>query len=68
MNDFIDDSKTEFEQARERLGESLGYTDKECPQCGRSRVEKFECNKEICEKCHWCLTDSEYNTDHIIAY
>jgi len=60
--------KTEFEEARGRLGKILGYTDKECPNCGRLRVEKFECGKEICEKCHWCITDAQCNDDHIVAY
>ena len=42
------------------LGELLGYTDYECPNCGRMRVESWSCGKHICEKCHWCLEDNEY--------
>ena len=68
MNKFFDDDETEFERARKTLGEIVKYVDKDCPQCGRHRVELFECGKEICEKCHWCITDNEYSTDHIVGY
>lgn len=42
------------------LGEFLGYTDEECPNCGRMRVESWACGKRICEKCHWCVEDGKY--------
>lgn len=29
----------------------LGYTGKECINCGRNRVEKYSTGVEICEKC-----------------
>lgn len=43
-----------------KLGDCLGYTDDYCPKCGRMRVEKWECEKRICEKCHWCIEDEDY--------
>lgn len=43
-----------------KIGEWLGYTDYECPNCGRMRVESWSCGKHICEKCHWCIEDQAY--------
>lgn len=43
-----------------KLGELIGYTGEECPNCGRVRVEKWSCGKHICEKCHWCIEDGAY--------
>lgn len=43
-----------------RLGENLGYTIDECPNCGRMRVERYSCGKRICEKCYWCIEDKDY--------
>lgn len=41
-------------------GECLGYTGELCPQCGRCRVELYENNKRVCEKCDWCVEDESY--------
>lgn len=43
-----------------KLGEWLGYTGDECPNCGRVRVKAWTCGKHICEKCHWCIEDQAY--------
>jgi len=32
-------------------GKLIGYTDKECCNCGRLRVEEFDSGVLICEKC-----------------
>lgn len=32
-------------------GDYLGYTGKECINCGRNRVERYSSEVEICEKC-----------------
>lgn len=42
------------------LGECLEYTDEECPNCGRMRVERWSSGKHICEKCYWCVEDEAY--------
>lgn len=43
-----------------KRGELIGYTGEPCPNCGRTRVEKWSCGKRICEKCHWCIEDENY--------
>lgn len=42
------------------LGKCEGYIDKECPNCGRMRVEHYSCGKDICEKCGWSIQDKTY--------
>ena len=46
-----------------KLGNLLGYTGEQCPNCGRFRVEKWSCGKRICEKCLWCIEDNCYILD-----
>ena len=41
-------------------GRCLGYTNTQCPNCGRYRVELFENNKRVCEKCSWCIEEDRY--------
>jgi len=38
----------------------LGYSDKECINCGRERVEKYSDGTEICEKCNFDQNKKEY--------
>lgn len=44
----------------ESMGGNEGYIDRQCPNCGRMRVEHWGCGKDICEKCHWCIQDNAY--------
>lgn len=41
-------------------GKCLGYTGTPCPNCGRYRLELYENNKRVCEKCSWCAEDKSY--------
>lgn len=41
-------------------GKCLGYVNIPCPNCGRYRVELYENNKRVCEKCEWCIEDESY--------
>lgn len=41
-------------------GNCLGYTNVPCPNCGRYRVQLYENNKRVCEKCEWCIEDNSY--------
>ena len=41
-------------------GKCLGYTGTPCPNCGRYRLELYENNKRVCEKCSWCVEDESY--------
>ena len=40
------------------------YTGDDCPNCGRNRLLTVTIHstksKTICEKCSWCVEDSEY--------
>lgn len=47
---------------RRDLGKYLGYVNKDCPNCGRHRVEGWSSGIEICEKCNWCIQDNNYYT------
>lgn len=51
-----------------KLGEYIGYTGEDCPNCGRNRVEAWTCGKRICEKCHWCIEDENYCREHDVDY
>lgn len=42
------------------FGKCLGYSNTQCPNCGRYRVEIYENNKRVCEKCEWCIEDDAY--------
>lgn len=39
---------------------SIMYVSKECPKCGRVRVEHYTNGKHVCEKCHWCIEENQY--------
>ncbi len=39
---------------------SVMYVSKECPNCGRVRVEHYTNGKHVCEKCHWCIEENQY--------
>ena len=43
-----------------KFGKRLEYTGTPCPNCGRYRLELYENNKRVCEKCNWCVEDEEY--------
>ena len=43
-----------------KFGKCLGYTSTPCPNCGRYRLELYENNKRVCEKCEWCVEDEDY--------
>ena len=43
-----------------KFGKRLKYTGTPCPNCGRYRLELYENNKRVCEKCNWCVEDEEY--------
>lgn len=43
-----------------KFGKCLGYLNTPCPNCGRYRLELYENNKSVCEKCEWCVEDEEY--------
>lgn len=44
----------------ENFGKCLGYCSEPCPNCGRYRLEQYENNKRVCEKCGWCPEDNAY--------
>lgn len=50
------------------LGKNLGYIDKDCKNCGRQRVEKFENGYEICEKCHYEQNKDVYILEDDLHY
>ncbi|MFS8189500.1 hypothetical protein ACMG4J_22590 [Rossellomorea marisflavi] len=45
-------------------GKWVGYTDNECIECGRLRVELWENGDEICEKCNMSQETKEYKNDY----
>ena len=44
-------------------GKYIGYIDKECSNCKRNRVERWENGDEICEKCGWNQKTKEYDDE-----
>lgn len=42
-------------------GKLIGYTDEECKNCGRLRVELWENGDKVCEKCNWNQDRGEYD-------
>lgn len=47
-------------------GKCLGYINKECSNCGRLRVEKWENGEEICEKCCVNQQTGDFEKDYDI--
>jgi len=43
----------------------IEYTGKECPNCGRVRVELWNNGERICEKCNWNIDKQEYEPTDI---
>lgn len=62
-------AESQEEDAREfhrwRSKRSSKYTGEDCPNCGRSRVMLGKDKKHRCEKCAWCIEDSNYDRDLI---
>lgn len=45
-------------------GKWLSYTDQECVNCGRVRVDLWENGDKICEKCNFNQDTKEYENDY----
>ena len=48
------------------LGKNEGYIDRDCPKCGRHRVEHWSKGKSICEKCYWCIEEKRYMVEMFV--
>lgn len=46
-----------------RNAHPIKYVAKDCPKCGRHRVELWTDGLEICEKCLWCEQDKTYHIE-----
>jgi ribosomal protein L37AE/L43A len=53
------------ENSKKKKGKCLGYSDKECNECGRLRVEIYENGDRICEKCNWNETKQKFEKSYI---
>ena len=60
MNNWIAEENERITKFWEKLGKNLGYTDKECINCGRLRVEEYSSGNEICEKCGFEQNTKQY--------
>lgn len=59
---FINDFNSECGQSGLNVrSEYIGYSDKECINCGRLRVEKWKNGDEICEKCNFNQKTNEFD-------
>ena len=59
-------SYEEFKEEQDRIQSKMGpYDNPEngCPNCGRHRVMIGDDKKHRCEKCGWCIEDSEYDLE-----
>lgn len=65
--DAMDEEKTEYEILKEQWGDAIKYVDKDCPHCGKHRVELFKNGKEVCEKCSY-NTNGEFESEHWTLY
>ncbi len=45
-------------------GKWVGYTAKECIECGRLRVDLWENGEKICEKCNMNQETKEYEAEY----
>ena len=57
---FPSDDQIREEQFWNSMGDYQVYAKEACPKCGKVRVERWGCGKDICEKCHWCIQDNDY--------
>lgn len=60
LDDYYEEIMQECKKFWEQMGKNLGYIGDDCPNCGRQRVQRWECGKDICEKCYWCIQDNGY--------
>lgn len=60
MLDYLEEECNREKEFWKSMGGVKGYIERECPNCGRKRVEHWGCGKDICEKCHWCIQDNSY--------
>lgn len=54
-----------FAQLAQERADKLQYTlvdyvAQPCPNCARQRLCVCHNGKHVCEKCHWCVEDGEY--------
>jgi ribosomal protein L37E len=64
---IMDEEKTEYELLKGQWGNAIKYVDKDCPHCGRHRVELFKNGKEVCEKCSY-NTNGKFESEHWTLY
>ena len=60
MSNWLAEENERITNFWRKLGENLGYTDKECINCGRLRVEKYSSGNEVCEKCGFEQNTKQY--------
>lgn len=60
MSNWVAEENERITNFWQKLGENLGYTDKECINCGRLRVEKYSSGNEVCEKCGFEQNTKQY--------
>ena len=61
LNIWLDEREKEYKEFWEKLGKEIGYTGKDCMNCGRNRVIKYSSGTKICEKCNFDQDKKEYN-------
>lgn len=61
---FENEEKDRIEILKEKWGDAMKYLDKDCPHCGRHRVELFKNGKEVCEKCSYNAVTNEFEDEH----
>jgi ribosomal protein L37AE/L43A len=66
LGDAIGRDQQERSENRERqLAKCGDYTDDDCPNCTRHRVMRGDDGKRRCEKCCWCIEDSDYDYEFV---
>jgi len=62
IGDLLSKMQEEALKHFESLPKPIRYIGDECVKCGRVRVELYDNEHLICEKCNWNYTTNEYST------
>lgn len=55
------EEQEKYKRYLSKLGKEIGYTGRNCVNCGRNRVLRYTNGKEICEKCCFDQNKKEYD-------
>lgn len=66
LGDLLHESQRETLERFDSLPKPIKYVSEQCNKCGRVRVELYDNDHLICEKCNWNHTTKDYQYNEFI--